>query len=79
MVTTTTHTLHTTTHSRQNGVDRIHGGFSSFLINWQLPVEWQFLIHTVLVGDVGVNYTQENSFVNLFSKIFAIWPDFDWK
>ena len=42
-------------------------------------MEWQFLIPTVLVGDVGVNYTQENSFVNLFSKIFAIWPDFDWK
>ena len=52
---------------------------SPFLQSWQLPVDWQFLIPTVLVGDVGVNYTQENSFVNLFSKIFAIWPDFDWK
>ena len=41
-------------------------------------MEWQFLIPTVLVGDVGVKYTQENSFVNLFFIIFVIGPDFDW-
>ena len=58
MIAAATHTLHTTTHSRQNGVNRIHGDFS-FLRN---------LIPTDLVGNLDVNYTRLFRFVNTFWK-----------